>query len=276
MMWFLGCELSLDCSTEVGDSTVHWQKMVFTGEGFKQVSSLVPSIPKSTTFFCNILNALKAFILHSMPFGEGALSVRDITRSGFSLDDLVNNLIFDGVWRWPLDWLSRDEVLQPLSVSCAWDTIWSRADMVNWYNVDWFPQCIPRHAIHCEWKIVQKEDFISGVDCSSYFIYGAIEVRVVLFIPYLRFFPLGMDTLSKISEYLNNLEAYMDAEDSFKARKGKVKKGEKELELFEALEHKSVVVESEKHRVVVFTKAPPRAYSNIDPFLTNLTWLVKS
>ncbi|GJT49871.1 sodium/hydrogen exchanger 6 [Tanacetum coccineum] len=37
---------------------------------------------------------------------KGMFSNRDIARSGFSLDDSVNNLISDGVWRWPLDWLS--------------------------------------------------------------------------------------------------------------------------------------------------------------------------
>ncbi|GJX90238.1 hypothetical protein Tco_0343564 [Tanacetum coccineum] len=76
---------------------------------------------------------------------------------------------------------------------------------------------------------------------------------------------IGMDTLSKVSEYLNNLEAYLDDGNSLEARKGKVEKSEKELEMFEALEHKSVVVELEKHRVVVFTKAPLRAYSK--PFM---------
>ncbi|GJX00916.1 hypothetical protein Tco_0184829 [Tanacetum coccineum] len=70
-----------------------------------------------------------------------------------------------------------------------------------------------------------------------------------------------MDTLSKVSEYLNNLEAFLDDGDSLEAQKVKVGKSEKELEMFEALEHKSVVVESEKHRVVVFTKASPRAFS---------------
>ncbi|GKF66746.1 retrovirus-related pol polyprotein from transposon TNT 1-94 [Tanacetum coccineum] len=74
-----------------------------------------------------------------------------------------------------------------------------------------------------------------------------------------------MDTLSKVSEYLNNLEAYLDDGNSLEAKKGKVEKSEKELEMFEALEHKSVMVESEKHRVVVFTKAPLRAYSK--PFM---------
>ncbi|GJX90852.1 hypothetical protein Tco_0344178 [Tanacetum coccineum] len=47
-------------------------------EEFKNVSGLVPSIPKSTTFFCNVPNALKATILNSMPFAKGTLLVRYI------------------------------------------------------------------------------------------------------------------------------------------------------------------------------------------------------
>ncbi|GJS72426.1 hypothetical protein Tco_0705267 [Tanacetum coccineum] len=128
-------------------------------EEFKQVLGLVPSIPNSKTFFCNVPNAIKAYILNSMPFAEGVLPVRgdvswgwhkllqirstirpfiwhkinngkstsawfdrwadvcplkdlfsnrDIARSGFSLDDSVNILISNGVWRWPLDWLSSE------------------------------------------------------------------------------------------------------------------------------------------------------------------------
>ncbi|GJV48237.1 hypothetical protein Tco_1438449 [Tanacetum coccineum] len=46
-------------------------------EEFKQVSGLVPSIPKSTAYFCNVPNAIKASILNSMPFAEGVLSVRE-------------------------------------------------------------------------------------------------------------------------------------------------------------------------------------------------------
>ncbi|GJS53894.1 putative RNA-directed DNA polymerase [Tanacetum coccineum] len=40
-------------------------------EEFKNVSGLVPSILKSTAFFCNVPNALKATIMSSMPFVEG-------------------------------------------------------------------------------------------------------------------------------------------------------------------------------------------------------------
>ncbi|GJV04683.1 hypothetical protein Tco_1338252 [Tanacetum coccineum] len=74
-----------------------------------------------------------------------------------------------------------------------------------------------------------------------------------------------MATLSEVSEYLNNLETLMDDGDFSEIRIGKIKKSKEELEMFEAFEHKSVVVEVNKHKVVVFTKAPPRDYS--EPFM---------
>ncbi|GJX82269.1 protein LAZ1 [Tanacetum coccineum] len=40
---------------------------------FKEVSGLVPSIPKSTTFFCNVVNHVKISILIIMSFSEGEL-----------------------------------------------------------------------------------------------------------------------------------------------------------------------------------------------------------
>ncbi|GKE29044.1 protein LAZ1, partial [Tanacetum coccineum] len=43
---------------------------------FKDVSGLVPSIPKTATFFCNVLNHVKIGILNIMPFSEGT-SLRD-------------------------------------------------------------------------------------------------------------------------------------------------------------------------------------------------------
>ncbi|GKB04040.1 hypothetical protein Tco_0832183 [Tanacetum coccineum] len=54
---------------------------------------------------------------------------------------------------------------------------------------------------------------------------------------------LMMDTLSDVSEYLNNLEAYLDDGDSLETRMDKIEKSEEELEMFEALERKSVVVD---------------------------------
>ncbi|GKC38640.1 putative reverse transcriptase domain, reverse transcriptase zinc-binding domain protein [Tanacetum coccineum] len=43
---------------------------------FKRVSGLNPSIPKSTAFFCNVLNHVKMAILNVMPFVEEKLPVK--------------------------------------------------------------------------------------------------------------------------------------------------------------------------------------------------------
>ncbi|GKA63577.1 hypothetical protein Tco_0763183 [Tanacetum coccineum] len=43
---------------------------------FKQVSMLIPSISKSTAFFCNVVNQVKMAILNIMPFTEGELPVK--------------------------------------------------------------------------------------------------------------------------------------------------------------------------------------------------------
>ncbi|GJV73433.1 hypothetical protein Tco_1493428 [Tanacetum coccineum] len=45
---------------------------------FKVISGLVPSIPKSTAFFCNVLNHVKIGILNVMPFSEGKLLVKHL------------------------------------------------------------------------------------------------------------------------------------------------------------------------------------------------------
>ncbi|GJR10704.1 hypothetical protein Tco_0793356 [Tanacetum coccineum] len=43
---------------------------------FKGVSGLVPSLPKSTAYFCNVLNHVKIAILQIIPFEEGTLPVK--------------------------------------------------------------------------------------------------------------------------------------------------------------------------------------------------------
>ncbi|GJV77199.1 putative ribonuclease H-like domain-containing protein [Tanacetum coccineum] len=70
-----------------------------------------------------------------------------------------------------------------------------------------------------------------------------------------------MDTLSLVSKYLNGLEDYLDDRDSLEARKLTVGKSMEELELFDALEHKSVIVKEGSHKVLVFKKEYSRAYS---------------
>ncbi|GKB31316.1 hypothetical protein Tco_0870717 [Tanacetum coccineum] len=43
---------------------------------FKEASGLVPSLPKSKAYFCNVLNITKIAILHILPFEEGNLPVK--------------------------------------------------------------------------------------------------------------------------------------------------------------------------------------------------------
>nr|GEX26635.1 hypothetical protein [Tanacetum cinerariifolium] len=43
---------------------------------FKNASGLVPSLPKSMPYFCNVLNHVKLSILHILPFEEGKLLVK--------------------------------------------------------------------------------------------------------------------------------------------------------------------------------------------------------
>nr|GEU31441.1 hypothetical protein [Tanacetum cinerariifolium] len=47
---------------------------------FKLVSGLVPSIPKSTVYFCNVTSHVKLAILNIMPFAEGILHVQYLGR----------------------------------------------------------------------------------------------------------------------------------------------------------------------------------------------------
>jgi len=52
-------------------------KTVFKGlNDFKEMSGMVPSIPKSKAYFCNVSDTVKQAILALMPFDEGSLPVR--------------------------------------------------------------------------------------------------------------------------------------------------------------------------------------------------------
>ncbi|GJU67331.1 retrovirus-related pol polyprotein from transposon TNT 1-94 [Tanacetum coccineum] len=65
-----------------------------------------------------------------------------------------------------------------------------------------------------------------------------------------------MGTLSLVLEYLKDLEECMNDGDSRVA---------KEAKLFDALEHKSVVIEVDNQKIAIFTKAPLRAFD--EPFM---------
>nr|GEU58853.1 reverse transcriptase domain, reverse transcriptase zinc-binding domain protein [Tanacetum cinerariifolium] len=98
---------------------------------FKHVLVLVLSIPNSMTGN-EKRKAKVAWDSICMPKHEGDL--------GFSLNDSINNHISDGVWRWPLDLLSRFPIMAQLQVPLLFDDIddtilWRDVDSVNKVNV---------------------------------------------------------------------------------------------------------------------------------------------
>ncbi|GJW32527.1 putative reverse transcriptase domain-containing protein [Tanacetum coccineum] len=54
---------------------------------FKLVSGRVPSIPKSTVYFCNVINHVKSVILNVMPFSEGEKSYKGLEK--VFIDDIL-------------------------------------------------------------------------------------------------------------------------------------------------------------------------------------------
>nr|GEZ58066.1 hypothetical protein [Tanacetum cinerariifolium] len=123
------------------------------------------------------------------------ISARDIARAGFSLALKVCECIHGGIWSWPTDWMvkyhilnsilvsvlndAKSDVLEwrnsngtsnPFSVQLVWDSIRSRDNEVPWYNLVWFPSCIPKHAVNM-WLIMKKrlktQDTLSTWDVAA-------------------------------------------------------------------------------------------------------------
>ncbi|GJW44381.1 reverse transcriptase domain, reverse transcriptase zinc-binding domain protein [Tanacetum coccineum] len=143
---------------------------------FKGVSGLVPSLPNSTTYFCN---ALKLAILNII---SDCKELIDKVQS--RIQDWKNkSLLAAGrafLWcqgdmhkgkakvAWEVVCLPRNEdsldsmewrhldVTKPFNVSNVWESIRPRRDEISWCDVFWFSQCIPRHAFHL-WLVIKRK-----------------------------------------------------------------------------------------------------------------------
>ncbi|XP_021991379.1 uncharacterized protein LOC110888148 [Helianthus annuus] len=117
------------------------------------------------------------FWCHLGPLGE-FLTPRTITDADFRLDDSVANVYSHGSWNWPMAWrdiypvlIQLDEVqlnptkpdrllwkddndLDEFSSSCVWHSVRYKEPEVNWCNIVWFSQCIPRHAFMM-WLVIK-------------------------------------------------------------------------------------------------------------------------
>nr|GEV64998.1 RNA-directed DNA polymerase, eukaryota, reverse transcriptase zinc-binding domain protein [Tanacetum cinerariifolium] len=129
---------------------------------FKLVSRLVPSLPKSTTYFCNVLNHTKLAIFQILPFDEGHLPVKylgvsDMYRVGLAANSKVSAVFHDGTLIWPQDVIARMEVIKPFSVNEVWKAIRPMDTKVDWSVVVWFSNNIPRHAINlCVKRLLER------------------------------------------------------------------------------------------------------------------------
>lgn len=94
------------------------------------------------------------------------------------MNNYVDDLVSDGAWRWPSEWIDRipdlllinpptftdgiadelvwrvpNEEFKPFTISHVWDSIRGSVNLVPWFHVVWFPQCIPKHAFNL-WLVV--------------------------------------------------------------------------------------------------------------------------
>ncbi|GKE29963.1 reverse transcriptase domain, reverse transcriptase zinc-binding domain protein, partial [Tanacetum coccineum] len=94
---------------------------------------------------------------------------------------VVKDTIVDGQWTWPHEWILRYHILVTLGVPAivpnaldnlewrsssgttmnffvlsVWECIRARGDEVNWCDVVWFSNCIPRHAFHL-WLVIKRK-----------------------------------------------------------------------------------------------------------------------
>ncbi|GKA75562.1 putative RNA-directed DNA polymerase [Tanacetum coccineum] len=106
---------------------------------------------------------------------------RDIHRAGFDMSTKVHDVIINGNWKWPNDWLvkypplytipvpslvpnsldrliwkSINDVDSGFSVATVWECIRPRGEEIDWYDLVWFSHNIPRHAIHL-WLVIKRK-----------------------------------------------------------------------------------------------------------------------
>nr|GEW62708.1 hypothetical protein [Tanacetum cinerariifolium] len=90
----------------------------------------------------------------SMQHLASIVSCRDIHRAGFTLFSKVSAAITNGDWSWPDEWFSKYHTLNSIAVPMLSD-MEDKSDVVDWYNVVWFPNCIPSHAFHL-WLVAKR------------------------------------------------------------------------------------------------------------------------
>ncbi|GJR06731.1 hypothetical protein Tco_0529715, partial [Tanacetum coccineum] len=140
-----------------------------TLEEFKNASGLTPNLPKSTTYFCNVLNHVKLDILNILPFKEGKLHVKylgvPLVPSRLLYQDCME--LMEKVKRRINDWKNKslslagsDQLIRLVlseirkgKAKVAWDDVCLLKRRVVLVSV---VAKIPRHAIHL-WLVMRRK-----------------------------------------------------------------------------------------------------------------------
>nr|GEU31112.1 hypothetical protein [Tanacetum cinerariifolium] len=151
---------------------------------FKDASGLNLSMPKSKAYFYNVINHTKLAILYVLPFEEDHLSKnKSLSIAGRLqlIQSVLGSLnVFWALSRgkakvaWKVVCLPKKEgglglvsllmlrfviasmrVVGVGRVLGLWESIRPRDHLVPWYDLVWFPSCVPRHAFHM-WLIMKK------------------------------------------------------------------------------------------------------------------------
>ncbi|GJV16391.1 putative reverse transcriptase domain-containing protein [Tanacetum coccineum] len=108
------------------------------------------------------------------------VSSRDMYRVGLNPSSMVDEVLVDGNLAWPselcvkypiissilvphfghgsgdsLEWRNNSGLVNPLLVSTVWHSIRPRVSKVDWVDVVWYSNCIPRHVAHM-WLIIKR------------------------------------------------------------------------------------------------------------------------
>ncbi|GJX34832.1 hypothetical protein Tco_0246389 [Tanacetum coccineum] len=135
-----------------GDVESAWVIMNMLEE-FKNASGLTPSLPKSTTYFCNVLNHVKLDILQILPFEEGKLPIkylgvplvpsRLLYRDCMELMEKVKRRIND--WKNKSISLTRRAQLIHSVLGSTHGFLWCQCEMRRGKaKVAWEDVCLPR------------------------------------------------------------------------------------------------------------------------------------
>ncbi|GJW30603.1 hypothetical protein Tco_0047478 [Tanacetum coccineum] len=106
------------------------------------------------------------------------------------LSEEVVDLIHNGSWVWPMEWMSRFHVLNNVQIPIlvddkfdevvwetraarftkyatriVWNDMYCNEPKVSWKDMIWFPQCIPSHSFVL-WMAVKEQTSDTGHDCN--------------------------------------------------------------------------------------------------------------